>query len=63
LLLDILKFALVGLLGFMPLLVIHWSDRHPRWMMRANQAMTSLGMLKASIGVVLSEWASHLPLL
>jgi len=63
LLLDILKFALVGMLGFMPLAVIHWSDRHPRLRVtQVNQAMTSLGMLKASIMVMLSDWSSHLPL-
>jgi len=64
LLLDILKFALVGLLGFMPLAVIHWSDRHPRRHDgRPNRIMTSLGMLKTSVMIVLSDWSSHLPLL
>ena len=52
------------MLGFMPLAVIHWSDRHPRLrVIRMNQAVTTLGMLKASMMVMLDDWSSRLPLL
>ncbi len=27
---DLVEFLLVGVLGFMPLIIIHWADRRPR---------------------------------
>jgi hypothetical protein len=59
--LEIIEFLLVGLLGFMPLFIIHWADRHPRLRLpRFGLPMRRLiTMAKAGLLVMLAHWTSH----
>jgi hypothetical protein len=55
---DVAEFLLVAVLGFMPLIVIHWADRRPHIRLSApKRASMRFGILKASLLVMLTDWA------
>ncbi len=58
LLLDLVEFSLVGLLGFMPLIVIHWSDRLPKLRLpRVLRALMQTTLaVKTAILVSVTDW-------
>lgn len=49
---------LIGILGFMPLTVIHIADRRPQVRLSLpRQAALRLSIIKTSLLVVLTDWA------
>jgi hypothetical protein len=58
-LLDIVEFALVAVLGFMPLIVIHWADRRPRLgLPRPKRRLWQLAVTaKTSLLLLLTDWS------
>jgi len=60
---EYIEFALVALLGFMPLIVIHWSDRQRR---KEKPSQSQRGFwhmviaIKAAVIVAVTDWASNL---
>ena len=58
---DIIEFAefiLVGLLGFMPLIIIHWADRRPRVRLprMGKSVWHTAGAIKTSLLIVIANW-------
>jgi hypothetical protein len=58
-LLDIVEFVLVAVLGFMPLIVIHWADRRPRFSLpRPKRRLWRLAVTtKTSLLLLLTDWS------
>jgi hypothetical protein len=56
---EVLEFVIVGVLGFMPLIVIHWAHRRARPLQgsRRRGLAGHLANAKASLLVWLTDWA------
>ncbi|NLX11858.1 MAG: hypothetical protein GXY36_19600 [Chloroflexi bacterium] len=60
-LVEALEFLLIGLLGFMPLILIHIADRKPRIRPPRLSLPHLSGVTKTSFLIVLADWTFHLP--
>lgn len=60
LVLDVVALLLVALLGFMPLIVIHWASHDPRLrVMRPrhlSRLVQSVAIIKTSLLILLTDW-------
>ena len=55
--LDLIEFFFVGVLGFLPLIVIHWAERWPRFGSRMfKRALWRASIIKTSLFIVLTDW-------
>lgn len=55
---DLLGFSLMSLLGFLPLIVIHWSERWPRLGLGIiKRALWRVNIIKASLFIMLTDWS------
>lgn len=59
LLLNLAQFVCVAVLGFLPLIVVHWADRRPR-LRFLRTPLQALAAFKTALMVVLAEWLESL---
>jgi hypothetical protein len=59
--LDSIGLVLVAVLGFLPLMIVHLTAERPGGRMsHLNQVLLRLGIIKCSLLVLLTDWASRI---